>query len=113
MIFNRLPGFSKSAPGFERRVLRGTPKVLLIGTLLLALPSLVVRILPADGNATDVATRFLTVDIYAISFVILHWIVVLTAAMTAFVVMVMKGPAYVADAYPLSDADRPRTPPAE
>jgi hypothetical protein len=113
MIFNRLPGFAKSAPGLERRVLRGTPKALLIGTLLLALPSVVIRMLPADGNATDVSTRVLTVDIYGISFVILHWIVVLTAAMTAFVVMVMKGPAYVADAYPLSDADRPRTPPAE
>jgi hypothetical protein len=27
--------------------------------------------------------------------------------LSAFIVMVMKGPAYVADAYPLSDADKP------
>jgi hypothetical protein len=32
---------------------------------------------------------------------------VLTVAIGAFIVMVMKGPAYVADAYPLEDADQP------
>ena len=31
----------------------------------------------------------------------------LTVAIAAFIVMVMKGPAYVADPYPLSDTDRP------
>ena len=30
-----------------------------------------------------------------------------TAAIAAFIVVVMKGPAYVADAYPLNDSDTP------
>jgi hypothetical protein len=39
--------------------------------------------------------------------VILHWTVVLTVGIGAFIVMVMKGPAYVADAYPLVESDHP------
>ena len=42
-----------------------------------------------------------------ISAVILHWSIVCTVAIAAFIVMVMKGPAYVADAYPLEDSDNP------
>ena len=49
----------------------------------------------------------MTVDIYVLGLLVLFWTAVFTVAIGAFVVMVMKGPAYVADAYPLSDADRP------
>jgi hypothetical protein len=45
-----------------------------------------------------------------ISFVILHWTVVVTVGIAAFIVMVMKGPAYVADPYPLNEAETPDTP---
>ena len=44
------------------------------------------------------------------SLVILHWTMLLTVGIAAFIVRVMKGPAYVADAYPLDDegaAERP------
>ena len=57
-LFNQLPGFQRSAPGMARTILRGLPRITLLGT-------------------------------------------------AAFSVMVMKGPAYVADPYPLSDTDRP------
>jgi hypothetical protein len=36
----------------------------------------------------------------------LHWTVVLTVAIACFIVVVAKGPAYVADAYPLPDDGR-------
>ena len=39
--------------------------------------------------------------------VILHWTLVLTVGIGCVVVMMMKGPAYVADTYPLSDSDLP------
>jgi len=42
--------------------------------------------------------------------VVLHWTVVLTVAIAAFIVMVMKGPAYVADAYPVEDSEAPDSP---
>ncbi len=109
-LFNKLPGFRTTPPGKERRVLRLLPKVLVIGSLLLALPSLAVRLLvlglPELGNGT----LTMTVNIYAIGLLILHWTVVFTVAIAAFIVMVMKGPAYVADPYPLIDFDSPDAP---
>jgi hypothetical protein len=62
-----------------------------------------------SGRATrgEVATRIQTIDILAISFIVLHWTGVLTGAIAAFIVMVMKGPAYVADAYPVEDSESP------
>lgn len=106
-LFNRLPGFEKTHPGLERKILRRLPKVLLFGTLLLALPSVLARIYPWSGTAIDIASRITTIDIYGISVVILHWTIVFTVAIGAFIVWVMKGPAYVADAYPLADSDHP------
>jgi hypothetical protein len=48
--------------------------------------------------------------------VALHWSLMLTLAIACFIVRVMKGPVYVADAYPLpnaADADPVVTPGAE
>ena len=39
------------------------------------------------------------------------WTAVFTIAIGCTIVMLMKGPAYVADRYPLSDADEPRRDP--
>jgi hypothetical protein len=47
----------------------------------------------------------MTTDIYVASLVILHWTVIFTVAIAAFIVVAMKGPAYVADAYPLVEAE--------
>jgi hypothetical protein len=106
-FFTKLPGFTKSPPGLEREVLRLLPKILLLGTLFLGFPSLLARLYPWDGSETLVAMRITSIDIYMISAVILHWSIVCTVAIAAFIVMVMKGPAYVADAYPLVDSDTP------
>lgn len=105
--FTKLPGFTRSPPGLERAILRRLPAVLVLGTLATALPSLVARMFPWQGSAVEVATLITTIDIYGISLAILHWTVVLTLAIGAFTVMVMKGPAYVADAYPLEDSETP------
>lgn len=100
-LFNRLPGFPRTPAGKERVVLRWLPWTLVIGTLLLAAPSLLIRLIAGPDDALAVTTA----DIYVISLIILHWTAVLTVGIAAFIVMVMKGPAYVADAYPLPDAD--------
>lgn len=105
--FTRLPGFRRSPPGLERQILRRLPPVLVLGTLALAVPSLLARGFPWQGGAVEVATLVMTVDIYTISLVILHWTMVFTLAIGAFTVLVMKGPAYVADAYPLEDSEMP------
>ncbi|MBL8422869.1 MAG: hypothetical protein JNK06_05140 [Candidatus Accumulibacter phosphatis] len=105
--FNRLPGFVQTPAGRERDVLRLLPRVLVFGTLLLTLPSLGARILFGEGDAVEASSRLQMVDILAISILVLHWTAVLTVAIAAFIIMVMKGPAYVADAYPVEDSESP------
>lgn len=106
-LFNQLPGFARSPAGIEWVVLRRLPAVLIAGSLALGLPSAIARIAPWPGSEADTLVRVATVDIVAISVLILHWTAVLTVAIAATIVLVMKGPAYVADLYPLPDADRP------
>lgn len=110
LLFRKLPGFIKTPPGEERRILRLLPKILVLGTLVLGIPSLAARWFITNGSESEIATQIMTIDIYGISLVILHWTVVFTVAIGAFIVLVMKGPAYVADAYPLEDADQPDQP---
>lgn len=100
-LFNRLPGFPSTPAGKERVVLRLLPRVFLFGTALLAIPSLVARLIASPEDALTI----MSTDIYVISVVILHWTVMLTIAIAAFIIMMMKGPAYVADAYPLDEAE--------
>ena len=64
-LFNQLPGFTRSAPGRERHVLRLLPRVLWIGTALLALPSVASRMWAWTGPADDVAASLALLDIYA------------------------------------------------
>lgn len=97
--FQRLPGGQRTPPGLERRILRLLPKALWQGSLLLMLPSLLVRLLGADLAAEAFALN--TVDLWVLGLLFLHWNGVLTLAIGAFIVMVMKGPAYVADPYPM------------
>jgi hypothetical protein len=100
-LFNRLPGFSRAPAGKERVVIRLLPKAFFLGTLSLAIPSLMARLIDSPENSLTV----MTTDIYVISLIILHWTVVFTVGIAAFIVMMMKGPAYVADAYPLDEAE--------
>ena len=108
--FNRLPGFVQTPAGRERDVLRCLPRVLVFGTLLLALPSLAARILLGAGDSAEASTVLQMIDILALSIVVLHWTAVFTVGLAAFIVMVMKGPAYVADAYPVEDSETPDSP---
>jgi len=105
--FQRLPRFRRTPAGIERPILRSLPKVLIYGTLLLMLPSLLVRLAGLALADAGGASATMTVDMLAAGLLFLHWNIVLTVAIGAFIVMVMKGPAYVADAYPLPDVDAP------
>ena len=94
-------------PGLERVILRRLPAALLIGTLIPVGLSLLVRLLPsAQGVNPDKAV--LSVDIFAFATAITFGIAVLTIAIGCVVVIIMKGPGYVADAYPVAHANTPR-----
>ncbi|NRT57840.1 hypothetical protein [Sphaerotilus uruguayifluvii] len=104
-MLKRLPGSVRAAPGLEWALWRRLPAMLLWGTLL---PALIVlaRHLLADGGTTVQIERELMVWTYQmIGVVVLHWSLVLTLALGCFIVRVMKGPAYVADAYEMEELD--------
>jgi hypothetical protein len=105
---DRLPRSSKTPPGQERQVLRLLPGLLLMGTVLLGLPSLGARLFPWDAPEAEVAALVLRIDILAVGAVFVHWTAGLTVAIGALVVVIMKGPAYVADAYPLQESAAPQ-----
>ncbi len=108
--FDRLPGFTRSPPGLERRILRELPRALAAGTLIPLLCFLIAWYWPAPDVGQSVEKYVANVAITAISVAVTVWTAVFTLAIGCFIVVVMKGPAYVADRYPLSDADSPAGP---
>jgi len=64
---------------------------------------------PPDITAEKYVTG---VGIAAVATALTAWTAAFTTAIGCLVVMIMKGPAYVADSYPLSDAEEPRQTPA-
>lgn len=64
---------------------------------------------PAAPSPAD--ERALTQWLYkAIGVVVLHWALLLTAAIGCVIVVLMKGPAFVADGYAVQHTDRPGSP---
>lgn len=110
-LFNKLPGFTPSPPGLERTVLRCIPGALTGGLAALMLPSLLLRLSGRVGwHSAEAVTM---TDIYALGGVLFYCSLVFVCGLAAFIVMLMKGPAYAADAYPVPDADAPAVrPPA-
>jgi hypothetical protein len=84
---------------------------MLAGLLIPVALAVLVRLLPVQPGV-DVAKHVKTVDIFAIATAITFLTAILTLAIGCIVVYIMKGPAYVADAYPLQHADRPASGPA-
>ena len=105
-LFKKLHG-RRVPHGMELRILRKLPRIAAVGTLLPIALCVLVRILPADPGI-DVAKHIRTVDIFAIATAITFFTAIFTVAIGCIVVYIMKGPAYVADAYPVEHADRPR-----
>ena len=103
----RLPGFQRSASGLEWTLWRRLPAIFAWGTLLPVAVAGVWHLL-SPGQPTPADERSLLLFDYIVAgVVILHWTLVLTLAIGCIIVMLMKGPAYVADAYELNDSDRP------
>ena len=105
--FKKLPGYRKAPPGLERKILRLVPKVFLVGTVLILLPSVVARVWTVADSPWMINKFITTIDIYAFGLLTVLWTALFTVGVGALTVMIMKGPAYVADAYPLPDADKP------
>jgi uncharacterized BrkB/YihY/UPF0761 family membrane protein len=98
---NRLPGFQRSPPGLEWALFKRLPAILILGT---ALPIGVALALwwaaPVQPSAAE-ERELLLLTYQLIGLLVLHWTLVFTLAIGCIIVWLMKGPAYVADAYPL------------
>ena len=90
-------------PGLERRIWRKLPMALFGSVAVPAGLAIGTRLSPPDGSAWEIARTTTTVDIFAIAFLLTAVTAVLTVGIGCIVVMIMKGPAYVAD------GDRPGT----
>ena len=106
-LFNRLPGSKTSPPGLERKVLRALPAVLALGTLLPAAYVLLLHLL--SFGASEGFVRSVQVTCYVVvGAILLNWMIVMQIALLCVIVVLMKGHAYVADAYALPDSPAPR-----
>ena len=100
--FNKLKGFQRSPAGLEWQIWKRLHIILAVGTLLPLLASAGAYVL--DGlETTHALEQFFYV---MVGLVVLHWTLVLTLAIGCVIVMLMKGPAYVADAYAMEEPTR-------
>ena len=103
---------SREPPGLERRILRRLPMWLVGGTVVPGLIAVFSRWFPAAGTVEEVAKRTYLIDTLCWGLLLNVWTAVFTIAIGCVVVMIMKGPHYQADSYPVEHADRPDPPSA-
>jgi hypothetical protein len=106
---NKLPNSIRSASGLEWALWRKLPLILLVGTALPLAAAVALHLGTDPHIAADV--RWLqTMDYVVAGVVVFHWTAVFTIAIGCVVVMLMKGPGYVADdPLELSHSDQPRS----
>lgn len=100
-LLNRLSGFTRSPHGREWALLKRLPAILALGTALPGAVAVAVWWGASSQPAADEAQDLLLLTYRLIGLVVLHWTLVLTVAIGCVIVLVMKGPAFVADAYAL------------
>lgn len=103
--FNKLPGYTNAKSGFEWVLLKKIPKILVSGTVLLLLIILFIYLLNQDNDPKYFQLIYLC---YGLLFS--HWFFVGAAAIGCVVVIIMKGPAYVADPYELPKENKAKEP---
>ena len=106
--FKKIPHQYRAASGLEWRLWRKLPLIALVGT---ALPLLCLALMHLLGEPVPDASeaRWIQMMDYVVGGVIIfHWSMVLTIGIGCVIVMVMKGPGYVADGYRVSHSDQPR-----
>ena len=104
----KLPQSPRSESGLEWRLWRKLPLIALAGTVLPLLALGLVHLL-ADPNGSAADARWLQMVDYMVGgLVVFHWSMVATVAIGCVIVMVMKGPGYVADGLRVSHSDQPR-----
>ena len=101
----------RSPPGLERQILRKIPKYLLASICIPLFMVILVRLPFIESlftqTAAEVTKLHMTIDFLSIALFISVLPILLTVTIACVIVVLMKGPGYVADAYELDDADKP------
>jgi len=95
-LFNKLPGFTQTPSGLEWVLFKKLPALFFLGTLLISLP---IAYIYWFLQPVDLETQKTIYVLLGLLFSV--WFFVGAAAIGCVVVMIMKGPAYVADGYML------------
>ena len=98
------PDIARSLPGLAAEILRLIPVALLLGTLLIAMPSIVARL---DLWPEIVGIKHIGVlDALALGLILAHWIFLLAAAIGAFTMAHMRSLTHRVEG-PYPDAGNP------
>jgi len=90
---------------FERQVLRLLPAFNLVGAIA---PLVVYCAFVLAIDASEHVADMLGIALYmAVGFMVATWFSTFAIAIVCFIVIMMKGPARIADPYPLQDSERP------
>jgi hypothetical protein len=101
------PDSIRAPAGLEWRLFKKLPKLTLLGLLALLALWGAAHAWPFDGDPHAWVRRLRTFDFMLAGMAIFHLTMVATVAIGCLVVMIMKGPQYTADSYPVQDAERP------
>ena len=106
-FLNKLSGYPRSPHGLEWKILKKTPWLLFTSASLIALGTLLAHYMAPEGSLQQTAKYLDSVNIMAIALWVTSWSIILTVAFGAFIVYLMKGPAYVWDPLDVTDSDKP------
>lgn len=98
----------KYPSGLEWMLFRKLPLLTVVGFLVIGLLALAARWWPWEGDSRHIAALVQRLDFALIGAGIFHLTVISTLAIGCVVVLIMKGPRYAADSYPVADAERPK-----
>jgi hypothetical protein len=100
-LFNKLPNSIRYPLGIEWPLLKKLPLVFIIGTLLISVPAISIYIQNPEISAEQYRTIYICLGL-----LFTFWFFVGATAIGCVVVIIMKGPGYVADAYELPKEDK-------
>jgi len=109
-LFTKLPGYTsrgKATPGLERKLLRWMPYIFLTIVFLCVAPSVMVRYMEWQGSDLAIEAFIGRVDMIAAGVFFTLFNAVAMVTIGCVLIMLMKGPGYVADGYKLIDSDSP------
>jgi uncharacterized membrane protein len=100
-FFKKLPESTRYPIGIEWPLLKKIPWIFLIGTLLITSPAVNIYLKSAEITAAQYKTVYI-----CLGALFTYWFFVGVVAIACVLIMLMKGPGYVADAYELPKEDK-------